>query len=100
VWAREQRDINQAVTSQQLHIFKRLYLIILVVVAVLARATPRRIGGALAGASVDGVVAMIAIRLGERAGLWQHGNYLGPYYPLLLWIDFTLGGFVFLTTWR
>ena len=54
----------------------------------------------MAGASVDGVVAMIAIRLGERAGLWHMAITWEPYYLLLLWIDFTLGGFVFLITWR
>lgn len=87
-------------TSQQLYQFNGLYVIILAVVAVLTRATPRRIGGALAGAGADGVVALGTIPLGERAGLWHIAITWEPYYLLLLWIDFTLAGFVFLITWR
>jgi len=88
------------VTPQQLYLFNGLYLVILAAVAVLTRATPRRIGGALAGAGADGVVALGTIPLGERAGLWHIAITWEPYYLLLLWIDFTLTGFVFLVTWR
>jgi hypothetical protein len=88
------------VTPQQLYLFNGLYVIILAFIAVLTRATPRRIGGALAGAGADGVVALGTIPLGERAGLWHIAITWEPYYLLLLWIDFTLAGFVFLITGR
>ena len=87
-------------TTRQLCLFNCLYLGILAVVAVLTRATPRRIGGALAGAAVDGVLALGAIAFGERAGWWHMAISWQPYFLMLLWIDFALGGFVFLVTWR
>jgi hypothetical protein len=45
-------------TTQQLHLFNCIYLVVLVVVAVLTRATGRRIAGALAGGGAAGVVAL------------------------------------------
>jgi hypothetical protein len=47
------RDINSTMTTQQLHLFNCLYLVMLIAVAILTRATPRRIAGALAGAAVE-----------------------------------------------
>ena len=87
-------------TTQQLHLFSGLYLVILAAVIFLTRATPRRTGGALAGAAVDGVVALGTIAFGERAGWWHMAIGWEPYFLMLLWVDFTLGGFVFLITWR
>jgi hypothetical protein len=55
-------------TMQQLHLFNGIYLVVLVVVAVLSRATARRIAGALAGWTVFGVVALGIIALVEEAG--------------------------------
>jgi hypothetical protein len=87
-------------TTQQLHLFNGLYLVILVVVAVLTRATARRIAGALAGGAAGGVVALGIIALGEKVRWWHMALTLEPYFLTLLWIDFALGGFVFLLTWR
>jgi len=87
-------------TTQQLHLFNALYLVVLVVVAVLTRATARRILGALAGAAVAGVLALGIVALGEREGWWHMVIAWEPYFLALLWIDFTLSGFVFLLTWR
>ena len=92
--------INTSMTTQQLHLFNGLYLIILVVVSFLTRATRRRIAGALAGAAVDGALAIAVIAFGERAGLWHMAITWEPYFLLLLWIDFALGGFVLLIAWR
>jgi hypothetical protein len=39
------------VTAQQLHLLNGLYLVVLVAVAILTRATARRLAGALAGAA-------------------------------------------------
>ncbi len=87
-------------TEQQLHVFNCLYLVILAAVALLTRATPRRIAGALAGAAVAGLAALGIIRFGESAGWWRMAIKWEPYFLALLWIDFALGAFVFLITWR
>jgi hypothetical protein len=87
-------------TAQQLHLFNVLYLVILVVVAFLTRATARRIVGALAGGAVIGVMALAIIALGEEVGWWHMALTWEPYFVTLMWIDFALGAFIFLITWR
>src|SRR6266542_3987757 len=54
-------------TTQQLYLFNGLYLVVLLVVAVVTRATARRIAGAFAGGAAIGVVA--------------HGDHLGAVLP-------------------
>jgi hypothetical protein len=88
------------VTAQQIHLFNFLYLAILAAVAVLTRATPRRIGGALAGGAATGVVGLSIIVFGERAGWWHFEIPWEPYFLSLVELDFALCGFVFLITWR
>src|SRR5262249_61156206 len=61
----------QYMTTQQLHLFNGLYLVIFVAVALLTRATARRIAGALAGGAVAGVLALGSIGVGEHAGWWH-----------------------------
>ena len=87
-------------TTAQLHLFNCIYLVVLVVIAVLARATGRRIAGALAGGVAVGVVALGIIALGERVGWWHMAITWQPYFLTLMLIDFTLCGFIFLITWR
>jgi hypothetical protein len=87
-------------TTQQLHLFNILYLIFLIVVAVLTRATARRIAGALAGAAIAGVAALGIVALGEEVGWWHMAVTWEPYFLMVLWIDFALCAFVFLITWR
>ena len=87
-------------TTQQLHLFNAIYLVVLVVVAVLTRATARRIAGALAGAAAFGVVALGIIALGEKAAWWHMTITWEPYFLALLLLDFTLGAFIYLLTWR
>ena len=87
-------------TTHQLLLFNCLYLVVLAAVAVLTRATFRRIGGALAGAAAAGVVAMGIIAFGERTGLWHFVMPWDPYFLALMEIGFALGAFVFLITWR
>jgi hypothetical protein len=87
-------------TTQQLHIANALYFVILVIVAILTRATPRRIAGALAGSSVMGVVGLGIVALGERVGWWHFVLPWEPYFVTLLWLDSAICGFVFLLTWR
>lgn len=87
-------------TTQQLHLFNALYLMILVVIAIVTRATLRRIAGALAGGAASGVMALVIDALGQRVGWWQMAITWEPYYMTLMWIDFALGAFFFLITWR
>lgn len=87
-------------TTQQIHLFNAMYLVVLVAVAVLTRATARRVAGALAGGAVAGLVAMGSVALGERRGWWHMAIRRDPYFLALLWIDFVLSGFVFLLSWR
>ena len=87
-------------TTQQLHLFNCFYLALLVVVAVLTRATARRVVGALAGGAALGVVALGIIALCVEAGWWRFAITWEPYYLTLLWIDFALGAYIFLITWR
>src|SRR5260370_20852414 len=87
-------------TTQQLHLFNAVYLVVFVVVALFTRATARRIVGALAGGAVAGVAALGIIALGEEVGWWRFAIHWEPYFLTLLWIDFALGAFIFLITWR
>jgi len=88
------------VTTQQLHLFNGIGLVVFVVVAILTRATARRVVGALAGGAALGVVALGIIALWVEAGWWRFAITWEPYYLTLLWIDFALGAYIFLITWR
>ncbi len=87
-------------TTQQLYLFNGLYLMLLVVVAVLTRATARRITGALAGGLAVGVAGLGIIALGEKARWWHQVITWQLYFLALLVVDFALCAFVFLITWR
>jgi uncharacterized membrane protein len=87
-------------TTQQLYLFNCSYLVVSVVVAVLTRATMRRIAGSLAGGGAAGVVALGIIALGERVGWWRMAITWEPYFLTLMLIDFALCAFIFLVTWR
>jgi hypothetical protein len=88
------------VTKQQLYLFICLYLVILAVVAVLTRATPRRIAGALVGAAVAGVAGLGIVAIGESAGWWHMVIPWEPYFLTLMCIAMIPCGFIFLITWR
>jgi hypothetical protein len=87
-------------TAQQLHLLNGLYLVVLAVVAVLTRATARRIAGALAGGAVMGVAGLGVVALGEWAGWWHWLFPWGPNFLAALLIQSALCAFVFLITWR
>jgi hypothetical protein len=87
-------------TTQIIHVFNGLYLAILIVVAVLTRATPLRIAGAMAGGLAYGVVALGIVALGENVGLWHMAITWEPYLLTLLMINFALSAYVYLITWR
>ena len=56
--------------------------------------------GALAGGAALGVVALGIIALCVEAGWWRFAITWEPYYLTLLWIDFALGAYFYLITWR
>lgn len=88
-------------TTQQLYLMNGVYLVALVVVAVLTRATARRFAGALAGGAVFGLVELGIILLGERRGLWRVPLAWEPYFLSLFVINFAVScAFVYLLTWR
>jgi len=88
------------VTTQQLHLFNGLAIVLLVVVGLLTRATARRIAGALAGGAAAGGVVLGSAALGEEAGWWHFAITWEPYFLALLWLNCTLPAFPFLITWR
>src|SRR5712692_2921861 len=88
-------------TTTQLHLFNCLYLVVLVVVAVLTRATARRIAGALAGGAASGIVVLGIIALGEEVGWWHMAITWEPYFLTLLYLDFVVSAApIYLVTWR
>jgi hypothetical protein len=75
-------------------------LVILAIVVILTRATPRRIAGALAGAAVAAVALLGIVAIGENAGWWHMVITWEPYFLTLMCIGTIPCGFVFLITWR
>jgi hypothetical protein len=72
-------------TKEQLYLFNGLYLVLLVAVAILTRATARRISGAPAGGLAVGVAGLAIIALGERAKWWhQVITWKGSVYRVAL----------------
>ncbi len=63
------------------YLFNFLYLVLSVVVAILTRATPKRIAGAVAGGAASGVVAFCLIALWERPGVVARDDHLGVLLP-------------------
>ena len=87
-------------TTQQLHLFNVIYLFVLALVAILTRATPRRIAGAVAGGVAAGAVALAIIALGEKVGWWHMAITWEPYFLTVMLVGLPLIGFIFLITWR
>jgi hypothetical protein len=82
------------------YLFSCLALVFTIVVAVLTRATPRRIAGATAGAAVCGPVGLGIVDFCERVGWWHMVFPREPYFLTLAWINLALCGYPFLITWR
>ena len=87
-------------SALQLHLLNGVYLVVLLVVVVLTRATARRLAGAMTGAVVMYPVGLAIVALGERVGWW---HWLFPWVPnflTALGINCALCAFAFLITWR
>ena len=87
-------------TTTQVHLFNGMYLVVLIVVALVTRATPRRVAGALAGGVAAGVVALGMIAIGEKVGWWHFVLPWEPYFTTVTLLGLPLIGFLFLITWR
>lgn len=87
-------------TIQQIYLFSSLALVITIVVAILTRATLRRIAGASAGAAICGPVVLGIIAFCEKAGWWHMPMPMEPHYLMLMWINLAVCGYPFLITWR
>jgi hypothetical protein len=88
------------VTIGQLQIFNAVYLILLVVVVILTRASIRRIVGALVGTIAAAAAGIAVIAVCERVGWWHFNMHWEPYYWFQLGISVPLCSFIFLLTWR
>jgi hypothetical protein len=88
-------------TTSHLIVMASLYLAVFVGVAYLTRAKVPRIAGALCGGAVFGVVAVLAVALGENEGWWRVPKAGSSHFRLVLWLAFAVSCTpVYLITWR
>src|SRR5262245_1195731 len=87
-------------TEEQLYFFSGLALAMSIAVAVLTRATLRRIAGAIAGGAAAGIGLLGVVAVGERARLWHMVIDWRPYMLSLMVINVALCAYAFLITWR
>ena len=88
-------------TPQQLIGVTGLYLIALVVVVYLTRATLRRVVGAFSGGAAVGFFGMGAIVLGNASGLWRVPITWTPYFVALFYLGLAISVTpIYLVTWR
>ena len=88
-------------TTTQLIGMASLYLAAFVGVAYLTRAKMPRIAGALCGGAVFGVVALLAVALGETQRWWRVPKTGSSHFDLLFWIGLAVSSApVYLITWR
>jgi hypothetical protein len=88
-------------TILQIFLFGAAYLIFAAVVVVLARPTPRRIAGALAGGTFAGVAGLGFIALGQWVGWWDFIMPWEPSYVALFLLAFAISmSWMFLISWR
>jgi hypothetical protein len=88
-------------TTTQIILMIGFYLAASVAVVYFTRARLRRIMGALAGGAVFGVVALLAIALGESQGWWRVPQTGTSHFYLLLWLGFAVSSVpTYLILWR
>lgn len=75
-------------TTAQLILMDGVYLVALVAVVYLTRATMRRIAGAVVAGAAFGLVALGCINLGKMLGWWQIPMQWTPLLLLLLYSGF------------
>ncbi len=88
-------------TTDQVLLMIGFYLAAFVAVAYFTRAKVRRIMGALAGGAVFGLVALLALALGEAQGWWRVPQTGSSHFQLLLWLGFAVScAPTYLILWR
>jgi len=88
-------------TTGQIILMIGFYLAAFVAVTYLTRAKVRRILGALAAGAVFGLVALLALALGEAQGWWRVPQGGSAHFQLLLWVGFAISaGPTYLILWR
>ncbi|HTG29508.1 MAG TPA: hypothetical protein VK818_14920 [Methylomirabilota bacterium] len=88
-------------TSSQLILMTSLYLAAFAAVAYFTRPKMTRIAGALCGGAVFGVVALLAVALGENQRWWRVPKAGSSHFQLLLWIGLAVSSApIYLITWR
>ena len=92
--------LHSAMTLTQINVFNLLYAILYVAVAILTRAMPRRIAGSIVGGIAMAIAGIGIVAYCQAAGWWRFVIPSDPYFQALLFLDFALGGFTFLLTWR
>lgn len=88
-------------TTGQLILMISLYLAAFATVIYLTRPKVPRIAGALCGGAVFGVVALLAVALGETQRWWRVPKTGSSHFHLLFWIGLAVSSAsVYLITWR
>ena len=88
-------------TTRELILMSCVYLVALGATVYFARATARRVMGALAGGAAIGWMALGAIALCETLGWWRVPFAPTPYFLPLLYLVFAISfAPVYLLTWR
>jgi hypothetical protein len=88
-------------TIPQMLLMIGLYLIALVAVIYFARATTRRVVGALVGGAAVGFVALGLIRLCEALGWWKIPFAPNPYFVIIFYLGVAITcAPIYIVTWR
>jgi hypothetical protein len=96
-----ERQSSDRMTTSILILTTGLYLAAFAAVAYLTRPKMLRIGGALCGGAVFGLVALLAVALGETKGWWRVPKAGSSHFQFLLWLGFAVSCTpVYLVTWR
>jgi hypothetical protein len=88
-------------TTNQIIIVIFAYSVALVGVIYFTRPTSRRVGGALAGGAVVGLMGMGAIVCGNAIGVWRVPIFWTPYFLTLFYLGLSISVTpIYLVTWR
>ena len=88
-------------TTRQMLLMIGLYLVALVVVIYFARATARRVVGALVGGAAAALLALGAIKLCEALGWWQIPFAATPYFAFIFYAGVAITcAPIYIVTWR
>lgn len=88
-------------TIQDMFLMIGLYVVASVVIIYLARATSRRVVGAIAGGAVVGLMALGSITICEALGWWKIPSSSTPYFAVILYVGLAITcSPIYIITWR